>query len=697
MTRLLPVLALTLLATPVQAQLPDINDLHQQATKAAAKAAAPSVVQITTTGGADLIVAGPKGATFRKALGPTTGVIVSSDGYIISSAFNFVNQPTNILVAVPGHQEPYVAKRVATDKSRMLTLIKIDAKNLPVPAYVPKKELSVGQWAIALGRTLDLQRDSPPSISVGIISALGRIWGKAIQTDAKVSPVNYGGPLIDMQGRVQAILIPASPQGEDETAGFEWYDSGIGFGVPFEDVLAVLPRLKQGRDLNKGLLGVRFKSPDIYSGTTEIAEVTANSAAAKAGLKAGDFITEIDGKPVVRLAQVMHALGPKYEGDRIALKYRRGKNEVAIAALELVGKMTAYSHPFLGILPMRDDPKLGLEIRHVYAKSPADVAGLKPGDRIVRYGPAEKPELNNFKGQFPGRDEFTDFLNTLTPGSEIKLEVVRKEGGKKEIVTVRLDVLPGSTKDSKDAPPEKLPAVSSLKKALEPLEPGPGQPKPAKVDPQAKEKPKTGLVKKDSANGEHKYWVYVHEDYDPNVSHGLVLWLHPPGQNKEEDFDKLAETWDEYCAQHNLLLVFPKSDNVNGWIPSDAAWVQEILREVVAAYTVDRQRIVAHGLGIGGQLAFYLGFNDRDMIRGVATVGAVATQIKDNVAARRLSFFLVGGDRDPLAQAIAESRTKLAERRYPAIHREIANIGRQYLDERTLAELARWIDTLDRQ
>src|SRR5438067_6584986 len=131
----------------------------------------------------------------------------------------------------------------------MLTLWKVDRKNLPVPVMVPKKELKVGQWAIALGRTLDLKqkKDTPPSISIGIVSALNRIWGKALQTDAKVSPVNYGGPLVDIQGRVQGILIPASQRKEGETAGFEWYDSGIGFAVPMEDVLAMLPRLKEGK------------------------------------------------------------------------------------------------------------------------------------------------------------------------------------------------------------------------------------------------------------------------------------------------------------------------------------------------------------------------------------------------------------------------------------------------------------------
>src|SRR5207253_1974066 len=106
------------------------------------KKVAPAVVQIVTQGGLDMVVTSPKGPVFRKAMGPTTGVVIDPDGYIISSAFNFINNPTVILVSVPGQAEPYVAKRVATDKSRFLTLLKIEAKGLAVPAYVPKKDIA---------------------------------------------------------------------------------------------------------------------------------------------------------------------------------------------------------------------------------------------------------------------------------------------------------------------------------------------------------------------------------------------------------------------------------------------------------------------------------------------------------------------------------------------------------------------------
>src|SRR5262249_60057022 len=148
------------------------------------------------------------------------------------------------------------AKMVATDTTRMIALLKIEATGLPVPVAAPKKEIKIGQTALALGRTLEPDLNKSPSVSEGIISAVERIWGKALQTDAKVSPTNYGGPLVDLEGRVMGILVPASPHAEGETAGIEWYDSGIGFAVPLEDGFAVLPRLKQGQELKKGVLAI---------------------------------------------------------------------------------------------------------------------------------------------------------------------------------------------------------------------------------------------------------------------------------------------------------------------------------------------------------------------------------------------------------------------------------------------------------
>jgi serine protease Do len=170
-----------------------------------------------------------------------------------------------------------------------------------------------------------------------------------------------------------------------------------------------------------------------------------------------------------------------------------------------------------------------------------------------------------------------------------------------------------------------------------------------------------------------------------------------PGKKDEKDFDDFVKDWSDLCEQKNMIMLFPVCDNDSGWVPGDSGFIVEAVRDTLGRFTVDRQRIVAHGMGIGGQMACYLGFNARDLFRGVATVGAVATNLKDNVPAQRLAFYLAGGDRDPLVKAIVDSRVKLVERKFPVFYREIPNRGREYLDDNVVRELVRWIDALDKQ
>jgi serine protease Do len=574
-----------------------------------------------------------------------------------------------------------------------LTLLKVEAKGLPVQPVVPKKDIKEGQWSIALGRALDLKMDKAPAISLGVISALNRVWGKAIQTDAKISPVNYGGPIIDLEGRMQGILIPASPKGDDEISGFEWYDSGIGFAIPMEDVMTALPRLKEGKDLQKGILGVAMKSQDQYSTVPVIGTVAKASPAEKAGLKPGDTILEIEGKKVVSMAQIQHILGTKYEGDRIALKYQRDGKPLEIKALELVGKNVTIAQGYFGILPMRDDPVLGVDIRGIYEKGPAEKAGLKPGDRIVKYG--DEGKMNEFKGEKSGRNELFDWLNSLYPGAQVKVEVKRK-AGKVETVAVTLGDMPGSMPGAPIGIPEKLPEPATFKKALAPLELNNPNIKNPKVVEQNPPKHETGFLERNTPDGEMKYWLYVHEDYDPNVAHAMVVWLHPPEKNTKEDLEAFYELWEDYCKENHIVLVMP-IEKQGGWSSGMSDGVVAAARETMKSHTIDRQRVVAHGMGVGGQMAFHLGFNHRDVFRGVSAIGATATGLKDNLAQQRLSFYLAAGELDPLHKAVAESRVKLAERRFPAYYRQIPERGREYLERKNLAEVVRWIDSLDLQ
>ena len=125
---------------------------------------------------------------------------------IVSSAFNFIQKPDSILVTLAdGTRLP--ARLVATDHSRMLVLLSVHRHcRLTVAEAVPPEEMRVGgngpsPWAARSAA-------DTPNVSVGIVSALDRVWGRAIQTDAKISPTNYGGPLVDISGRVLGVLVP---------------------------------------------------------------------------------------------------------------------------------------------------------------------------------------------------------------------------------------------------------------------------------------------------------------------------------------------------------------------------------------------------------------------------------------------------------------------------------------------------------
>ena len=733
----------------IQAQR-DINEETENAMKAAAARVAASTVRIETSGGQDIIVWTDRatGAPIRKVVGPTTGLVVDRDGFIITSSFNFINKPTDIFVTVPGKGRS-VAKVVATDQSRMLTLLKVDFTGLTVPEPIPKKEIEVGQWSLALGRTLNPNLDQPPSISAGIISAVGRIWGKAVQSDAKVSPNNYGGPLTAIDGRVMGVLVPASPQSDGDNAGVEWYDSGIGFAIPLEDINRALPKLKAGTpekpvNLRGGLFGVPLPQPKQYLEPPVLAMIVPESAAEKAGVKAGDLVVSVEGKAIHTLAQFLHVIKPLYEGDSFAMKVKRGDKEIDIPKVTLQGVQTAIEPGFLGILPMRDDPEPGVEIRFVYPNSPAAKAGLKAGDRIMKLAPVTAPQL----AAFAGRDRFLTFMSQFTVNTDVKFEVKRKEGGKVESITARLTAFTEEV-------PEQLPKESSKKQARVPLknpapktqqvkegpkkddskkdipkkdepkkdEPKKDEPKkdgskkdePPKVEktenkdelkeaevkkdePKKDEKIEKGLIRKSNPALGRNYWVFVPRTYDPNIAHGLLVWLHPAGR-EGRDADDMIEIWEDFCEDNNLIIVGPISDNKNGWVATESEGVVSDINEVIRQYTVDRQRIVVHGAGIGGQMAYHLGFSARDVVRGVATVGAVlASQPKDLVPNQRVQFFIVAGEKDPLVKDISVGKPKLTERKYNVILRIVKDRGKEYLDQApgTLKELVRWIDSLDR-
>jgi S1-C subfamily serine protease len=253
---------------------------------------------------------------FQQSQGRATGLVVSSDGWILTSRFALAFEPTTILVDVPGRGS-FTARRRGEDTSRGIALLRIDAHDLPVPEFVPRSEIQVGQWAIALGRTFggDL-----PTAHLGIVSATDRLFGRAVQTDAATSPVNYGGPLVDLSGRVFGITVPLSPSGRN--AGVEWYDSGIGFAATLADLEPLLRRMQNGEVLQRAWLGVQLAPAHLGPGAL-LHGVAAEGPAAAIGLAAGDLVLAVDGTAVRNGPHLQILVAGRLGGDRAVLRVQR--------------------------------------------------------------------------------------------------------------------------------------------------------------------------------------------------------------------------------------------------------------------------------------------------------------------------------------------------------------------------------------
>jgi len=678
---------LTCLVIPASVQTQDIQaqDIQEQEEKAllaAVDKVSPSVVKIETFGGLEKV------GKLLIGTGPTTGLIVSEDGYIISSAFNFIQKPASILVTLPGEaNERLTAEIVARDQARMLVLLKVKAtKKLPVPVVVPRKEMVTGQWTVAVGRTFKSER---PSMSVGILSATNRIWGKAVQTDAKVSPANYGGPLIDIKGRVLGVLAPFSPQATNEIAGAEWYDSGIGFASPLEDVMAHLEDMKKGNDLKPGILGIGLKGSDIYALPAEIAAVPSKSPAAEAGLQAGDTVIEADGEKIVRQAQLKHALGKHYAGDTVHIVVTRDGKKIE-ADITLVDKIKAFQHSFLGVLPMRGaGEKSGFKVRYVYPDSPAQAAGIEPGDVLLKYQGKAIPDAASMQ----------DMLASDVPGDEVAITFSRggKEQQGKATLTTLPEAIPGDLPPAFNPPADKeeaKPAKEDAKKDA------------AKEDDAKKEDAKkeddqkdpaddgTGVIEIQIPEVKNKAFAYVPENYDEDLPHGLIVWLHAPGDTGR---DKVLSRWRELCNKHRLILLAPQAANPARWTPGEVEFVGQAIDNIMGGYNIDRSRVMAHGYQAGAAMAYLATAAHADRIRAVAAVDAALpgrVKVPPTDPVNRLAFYTTVASKSRLVAAVQAGVKRLQAMKHPVT--VVNQTQASYLKASEIADLVRWFDTLDR-
>lgn len=279
----------------------------------------PSVVTIESFGGITTTT-GVIGGIRQQGEGNTTGLIISADGLVVTSLFNFARQPRIITVILADGQRK-MATLLGRDLSRNLCLLQLqDVANLPTPEWVPLPEVAVGQYAISLGVGYG---DTRPAISVGVISALKRIGGRALQTDANISPANYGGPLVDLEGRVFGVCVPLSPGGLSSSAGVEWYDSGIGFAISLEGMSDWIERLRRGEDIFPGIIGVTV-TENLTGPGLRVVRTVPDSAATAAGIEPDDVLLAVDGQVLQSQADLLQRVKRCSSGDRLRLQRQRG-------------------------------------------------------------------------------------------------------------------------------------------------------------------------------------------------------------------------------------------------------------------------------------------------------------------------------------------------------------------------------------
>jgi serine protease Do len=269
-----------------------------------------------------------QGPAAERSLG--SGVIVDDKGYILTNN-HVVEQATKIQVKIPDDPALYTAKVIGTDTDTDLAVIKIEAtKRLSTAKMGNSDSVQVGDWVLAFGSPFGLEA----TVTAGIVSAkdrsnVGRQFQRFIQTDAAINPGNSGGPLVSMAGEVIGINTAIFTM----SRGYE----GVGFALPSNAAINVYNQLVESGHVTRGSIGVTFqqerssnpvllKALGVDYGIV-VERVEPNSPADRAGLKPGDVITSVNGRPVKTGDDLVNPITATHIGDSVRITYVRDRKQ----------------------------------------------------------------------------------------------------------------------------------------------------------------------------------------------------------------------------------------------------------------------------------------------------------------------------------------------------------------------------------
>lgn len=268
--------------------IPPLGFAQEARAQSAKEAAIRAAVAATEDRVVQLRYFGDAGETLG-SVSPTLSGYSVGEGWVLTSLYALADDPAAILCQAPG-AEPVEARVIGRDFNRGLALLRCGSVRADTPRIEGRRP-RVGETVIAIGRVYEAGR---VNVSAGVVSAVDRLGGRAVQTDAAISPANYGGPLVGLDGTLIGLITPISPPGQ---SGVGLYDSGVGFAVPASQIGPRLASLAAGEDLHAGWLGVGVSKEDPLRSPAILASVKEGSPAESAGFEEGDTITSLAGTP----------------------------------------------------------------------------------------------------------------------------------------------------------------------------------------------------------------------------------------------------------------------------------------------------------------------------------------------------------------------------------------------------------------
>ncbi|MEM6778602.1 MAG: PDZ domain-containing protein [Planctomycetota bacterium] len=513
---------------------------------------------------------------------PTAGVIVDADGLVLTSAQVTRGESASILVVLPDGSR-VAANVLGRDEHRELVLLELALADDAPPlksidlssTQSTAASLTVGQTLVAVAR---YGSGGSPMVSSGILSAVERLEGIAIQTDARISPAFYGGPLLNLNGDVAGILIPATggAGGQDPSA---WYDSGVAFAVPSDVISDKLIRMRRGESIRAGRLGFVVGGKDPYAPGTKLAAVRVRSPAEAAGLQVGDEIIQVGGRAVTRRQEIKLALGPFDAGDAVDIEFRR-KDQTQTVVVKLVESIPPLQPVLLGLIASNDaasddsaavsppengqqadDPpdSGGIVLGGTLDDSPAAEA-LRTGDRVLRLDGAEIADEESLRQQLWTADPDAPMEIQFVRGDEpmtIELSPQRIEGEwrTKQMTSVELELSTSIPSDASwDIAALRLPEVVNAAALLSPIT--------------------------DDESG-----------VDPR-RRGLLVWLLPPSEREPE---QALQQWREPAKKAGVPVLMIASANEGRWRPLESEAVTSLSTAARRRCEADSAAIVIAG------------------------------------------------------------------------------------------------------